>query len=491
MGRRVVAASQRRWFIRVLAAAGVLAGLAFCPAAASERVFRAGAAKSNITPPMGALLVGEWVPQPASHVNDELWARCLVLDDGDNRIVVVIADNLGFCREVGDAARGWIEEETGIPGKHVLLAATHTHSGPSARSARRLATDELNEYQHFLARRMADGVRTALNNLAPARIGFGSAELPGDVFNRRWYMEPGDHLRNPFGGMDRVRMNPPQGHETLIKPAGPTDAEIAFLSLQTVEGRPIALLANYSLHYVGGIPAGHVSAGYFGAFADRIQELLGADRLDPPFVGIMSNGTSGDINNRNHREGGERHPPYARMREVADRAAQAVLKAHGQIEFHEWVPLAAKFDEVTLAARKPNEELVAYMRGVLAKPEGEPVYHRHERNYAGRILRQLEVPDEVAVPVQALRIGPVGIAGLPFEVFAETGLELKERSPLKPAFTISFANGSYSYLPTPEQHELGGYETWLGTSLVEEQASVKLVSRLLEMLEQLKKSDSE
>jgi neutral ceramidase len=469
----------------ILAAASVLVDGSFRPASATERVFRAGAAVSNITPPMGALLVGEWVPQPASHVHDQLWARCLVLDDGDTRLVIVVADNLGFCREVADAARQWIEQETGIPGAHVLLAATHTHSGPSARSARRLAADELNEYQRFLARRMADGVRTANNNLRPARIGFGSAQLPGDVFNRRWFMQPGDHLKNPFGGMDRVRMNPPQGSPALIKPAGPTDPEIAFLSLQTTEGQPLALLANYSLHYVGGIPAGHVSAGYFGEFADRIQQLLEADRLDPPFVGIMSNGTSGDINNRNHREGGQRHPPYGAMRAVADRAAQAVFQAHKDLEFHEWVPLAAEFDDVTLGVRKPSDELVEASRGVLLKPETEPVYHTHQRNYAERVLRQIEMPDQVAVPVQALRIGPLGITALPFEVFAETGLELKERSPLKPAFTISFANGSYAYLPTPEQHELGGYETWLGTSLVEEQASVKLVDRLLEMLQKL------
>ncbi len=458
---------------------------------AGERSFRAGAALSNITPPLGTLLVGEWVPQPAIHVNDQLWAHCLVLDDGDHRLAIVVADNLGFCREVADAAREWIEQETGIPGSHVLLAATHTHSGPSARSPRRLATDELNEYQHFLARRMADGVRMAINNLAPARIGFGSAALPGDVFNRRWFMQPGDHLKNPFGGMDQVRMNPPQGSPALIRPAGPTDPEIAFLSLQTVDGQPIALLANYSLHYVSGIPAGHVSAGYFGAFTDRIQQLLQADRLDPPFVGIMSNGTSGDINNRNHSQGGERQAPNVAMRAVGDRAAHAVADAHHDLEFHDWVSLDARYDDVTLAVRKPSDELVATMRRVLEKPEGEPAYHSRERNYADRVIRQIDAPDHVSVPVQTLRIGPLGIAALPFEVFAETGLELKERGPLKPAFTISFANGSYAYLPTPEQHELGGYETWLGTSLVEPQASVKLVDRLLEMFQELSDADSD
>lgn len=463
----------------------LLSGLMGTAGSAADRSFRAGAALSNITPPLGALLVGEWVPQPAVHVNDQLWARCLVLDDGSQRLAIVVADNLGFCREVADAARQWIEQETDIPGSHVLLAATHTHSGPSARSPRRLVPDELNEYQHFLARRMADGVRMAVNNLAPARIGFGSAELPGDVFNRRWFMQPGDHLRNPFGGMDQVRMNPPPGSLALIRPAGPTDPEIAFLSLQTVDGQPIALLANYSLHYVSGIPAGHVSAGYFGAFADRIQQLLDADRLDPPFVGIMSNGTSGDINNRNHSQRVEPQAPNAAMRAVGDRAAQAVFQAHQDLEFHDWVSLDARYDDVTLAVRKPSEQLVATMRKVLERPEGEPAYHSRERNYADRVLRQADAPDQVAVPVQTLRIGPLGIAALPFEVFAETGLELKERSPLKPSFTISFANGSYAYLPTPEQHEWGGYETWLGTSLVEEQASVKLVSRLLEMFREL------
>ena len=79
---------------------------------------------------------------------DDLWARCLVLDNDEARLAIVIADNLGFPREVADAARGWIEEETGIPGSHVLLAATHTHSAASARTPNRLVRqEELTEYQ--------------------------------------------------------------------------------------------------------------------------------------------------------------------------------------------------------------------------------------------------------------------------------------------------------------------------------------------------------
>ncbi len=94
-------------------------------------------------------------------------------------------------------------------------------------------------------------------------------------------------------------------------------------------------------------------------------------------------------------------------------------------------------------------------------------------------------PDEIRVPLQALRIGDLGIAAIPFETFAETGLELKDRSPFAHSFTIELANGSFGYLPTPEQHRLGGYETWLGTNFVEPEASRKIVTTLLELFQNL------
>ena len=75
---------------------------------------------------------------------------------------------------------------------------------------------------------------------------------------------------------------------------------------------------------------------------------------------------------------------------------------------------------------------------------------------------------------------------IPFEVFVEMGLELKAKSPFPDTFAVSLANGAYGYLPTVAQHELGGYETWLGTNQVEVQAAPKIVDPLLEMLAQLK-----
>jgi hypothetical protein len=451
------------------------------------RVFRAGAAASNITPPLGAPLVGGWNSPPAEHVHDELYARCLVLDDGRTKLVFVLVDSLGLSREVFDAAKKAASERTGVPTSHMMMAATHTHSSISARGSGPLgACESFNDYQEFLVRRIADGVRRAVNNLEPARIGWGRAGEPTQVFNRRYHMKPGTPTRNPFGGTDQVVMNPGRGNPNILKAAGPTDPEIVFLSVQSKEGRPIALLANYSLHYVGPAAGPVVSADYFGVFADRIRELLGADRLDLPFVGIMSNGTSGDINNINWLEKQtKRWPPYAKMKQVADLTARAVYDAQKRIEFHDEVRLDARQQELTLAVRQPTPEQRAYAREILDKPEDAPRYHRHERVYANRVLRLAKAPDEVAVVLQAFRVGDVGICAIPFEVFVEIGLELKAESPFGKTFTISHASGSYGYLPTVAQHGLGGYETWLGTSKVEIQAAPKIVASLVSMLRQL------
>ncbi len=451
------------------------------------RQFLAGAAASNITPPLGQPIVGGWSPKPATHVHDELYAKCLVLDDGQTRLAIVICDNVGIPREVYDAAKQIVHEHTGIPVEQMLMAADHTHSATSARGPNKMKTETtLSDYQSFVVSRIADGVRRAVNNLEPARIGWGRAEEPTQVFNRRWHLKPGTPIPNPFGGEDQVRMNPGQNNPNLLKPAGPTDPEICFLSVQSADGRPIALLANYSLHYVGGVRSGEISADYFGMFADRIQQLLGADRLEPSFVAMMSNGTSGDVNNIAFGHKTERLPPYAKMRQVADLVAQKVFDAHQKIEFHDWVPLAARQRELTLAVRKPTQEQIDYARKILAKPEDAKPYHVREENYAHRVLSLAESPDEISAILQAFRIGDVGIATIPFEVLVEIGLELKEKGPLERTFTISLANGSYGYLPTPRQHAFGGYETWLGTCSVEVEAAPKIVEALLSMFDELK-----
>ncbi len=443
----------------------------------TNRVFQAGAATADITPPLGELVVGGFIPFPATAIHDQLQSRCLVLDNGQTQIAFVICDNLGISREVYDRARLIIAQETELPVENILMAATHTHS------ATRVQTDN---YRPQIVRGIADSVRLAVDNLKPAQIGWGRIDEPSEVFNRRWHVTDSSLLKNPFGGIDQVRMNPPRDHAALIEPAGPTDPEISFLSLQATNGCPIALLANYSLHYVGGVNKGDVSADYFGIFCNRIAELLGATSTQPLFVGMLSNGTSGDINNINFRDSGEKYEPYEKMNQVAELVAKRVKEAHDQIKLYDWVPLNSVVRELKLQFLKPDEIMQKYMGEVLAKSKTSPQYHQYERYYAERIQRLLTGPDEVTVPLQAVRVGEVGIAAIPFEVFAETGLEIKDRTPFTHAFTIELANDYHGYLPTPNQHELGGYETWMGTSKVQLDASELIKHTILDMMNNLK-----
>jgi len=220
-------------------------------------VFQAGSATSNITPPLGELIVGGWQPIPATNIHDELHARCLVLDDGKVKLAIVICDNVGIPVEVYDLAKQQVHETTGMPASHMLMAATHTHSATTARGPlKTLAENELTDYQQFVARRISDGIRRALAQLEPARSGWGKIDEPSEVFNRRWFVTDTSLLGDLFGGLDLVRMNSPAGSSKPDRAAGPTDPEISFVSVQSLDGRPIALLANYSRHYVGGVKFG-------------------------------------------------------------------------------------------------------------------------------------------------------------------------------------------------------------------------------------------
>ena len=453
-----------------------------------DKVFMAGASTSNITPFLGGAIVGNWNRPEASHIHDELHARCLVLDDSSTKLVFIVADLLGVNQDVTDEAKRIIEEETGIPASNIIISAIHTHSATSAmRTSRKEEIDSFDEYQHFIIRRFADAVRIAINNLEPARIGWGVGKVPEHVFVRRWKLK--EPVINPFGEYDKVMMNPGVGNTNKLEPSSEADPDVSFISVQSTEGKPIGLFANYGLHYVGGVPKGDISADYFAIFADRIQELLGADRQYPSFVGAMTNGTSGNVNNNDYGRTGPaiRREAYEKMKIVADDVAREVFRVHNQIEFHDWVPLAAVSEELTLISRKPDKKMIKRAENILNQPESVKPLHSLEKTYAQRILKNYnDVPNQIDVVVQTFSIGDLGIATSPFETFTDTGFEIKAKSPFKTTFVIELANGYNGYLPTPEQHDLGGYETWLGTSRVERDASDKIVAVWLKQFESMK-----
>lgn len=453
------------------------------------KIFKAGAATSNITPKIGTSINGNMEDVRVNNIHDETHARGIVLDDGQTRLAIVVSDLCMVSRETLDAAKQIAHIETQIPVENMLMSATHTHSAGTACSI--FQSDPDPAYLKFLTERIADAVIRANNNRMPAKIGWGKGSEPGQVFNRRWKMKPGTPIINPFGTEDKVLMNPGMGNPNLIEPAGPTDPEISIVSIQSIDGIPIALLANYSLHYVGGTANGDVSADYYGMFAKRMQQMVGTENLDKPFVAIMSNGTSGNINNVNFA-GQKPSPaaPYSQMNRVANILAAEAYKVIANIRYQDWISLSSQQREITLNVRLPATEEVKRAKEIIAKAKG-PVMKTKEEVYARETVLINSYPKRVSVILQTFRLGDLAIAAIPCEVFVEIGLELKEKSPFKPTFTISLANGYNGYLPTPEHHQLGGYETWRArSSYLEVGASPKITQTLFQLLDNLKNSQT-
>jgi hypothetical protein len=481
---------------RLFVAALAISCLNFAADAQERKTFRAGAYAQDITPLKFPVSVnGGMTDRQATSVHDRLHARCLVLDDGTTRIAIAVCDSCMIPRQVTDPAKDLAADLTRIPQNRILISATHTHTAPTVSGV--FQSDPDADYQKFLAVQIAAGISKANERLAPAKIGWAVGQDSKQVFNRRWKVKNQELLANPFGGFDKVRMNPPRANPDLVEPAGPIDPDVSILSVQSADGKPLALLANYSLHYVGGLPA--LSADYFGVFAEKIGSLLEADTPPSPpskggakggVVGIMSNGTSGNINNVNFREMGVKQEAGEQIRIVADSVAQAAFKAYKTIKHADHVSLAMAQKEIELGVRLPNERDIARAEDILAKAAAmnKKVLTTLPEIYARETVLLAKYPAKVPVILQAIRIGELGIVANPCETFVEIGLEIKQKSPLKPTFTIELANGYNGYLPTPEHHELAGYETWRArSSYLTADASPKIIETWMELLKEVTK----
>ncbi len=450
---------------------------------------RAGTAVVDVTPQEWPLAPrGSFTPHPTNSAHDPLCVRCLVLDDGSTSIALTLVDSCMVHRDVLDPAKREASQTTGIPTPHMLICATHTHSAPFA-NAQHGTPQEL-AYQKRLREGIVEAIVRAAENRQPAKAGWSGYDLPDEVFNRRWFLKPGTVPTNPFGeDTDIVKMNPPRNNN-LINPAGPTDPEVSVLYVEDAQGRPLSVFANYSLHYVGNT-GGQMSADYFGEFSRLMPVRLG--RPAKGFVAMLSNGTSGDINNINFRNPRPRREPFEQIRIVASKTADAATRAIRQIDSPGQVDslsgnltLAVKQREITLKHRVPTAEQIERAKSIVEMDaEGEKELPRLAKAYAQRTLKLAAEPPTTKVLIQTVRIGDLAICALPFEVLVEIGLELKAKSPAADTFVVSLANGGYGYLPTPEQHQFGGYETWLTTNKVQKDASVILVDNLLEMLDEM------
>ena len=202
----------------------------------------------------------------------------------------------------------------------------------------------------------------------------------------------------------------------------------------------------------------------------------------------MSNGTSGDITNVNFAAAGPgRREPYEQIKLVADSVARAAFAAYRKIKHRDGVTLDMAEKEIELGVRRPGKADLVRARAILAKAN-KPVLETLPEVYARETVLLAKYPPKVTVKVQAIRVGAGGIVSSPCETFAEIGLDLKKRSPLKPTCVIELANGYNGYLPTPAQHKLGGYETWRArSSYLEVEASTKITATVLDLLGKVSK----
>jgi neutral ceramidase len=445
----------------------------------ADRIFRAGVAIVDITPTNFPIrTAGNLRLTVADKVLDPLNVRALVLDNQRIQVAIAVVDSCMIDRETMDAAKSTAQKVTGIPVERMLISSTHTHSAPAAYSCH--GNDAEPAYVEVLIPKIAEAIIQAWRNRIVALVGWGEADCPQFVHCRHWIMRPGTADNPPlaFTGQrtNIAMMNPGYANTNKVRQTGVVDPSVTVLSLRTADGRPLALLANYSTHYAGvGEPG--LSADYFGEFCRLIAKDLGAEEAKP-FVTLMSNGTSGDANCIDFTKPDWKYDRFMVARAVTD----ATLKALKDVRYYDWVPLGMIEKKQSFKVRLPRPEDVVEARQFLAKNVGDRPTRNWEENYARETLKMAAWPRKKEIKLQALRIGKLGIGTTPCETFGSTGLAIKRNSPFPVTMVIGLANGCNGYLPPPAEFEVGGYTTWRARTSYLEIGAEPAIRRSVESL---------
>ena len=400
--------------------------------------------------------------------------KCVVLDDGSTRLAIVVVDSCMMPRELLDKAKDLAREKSGISSDHILISATHTHSAPAAMGALGCPADT--GYVSLLPGKIAESIERATRLPEPARIGWNVIDDHEHTFCRRWIRRPDKMLDDPFGQRTvRANMHPGYQNPDAIVPAGPVDPALTMLSVQSRSGRPITVLANYSMHYYGAEPvSADISVG--SALPWRSGSV---PDVDPPFVGIMSQGTSGDQMWMNY--GQPKKEPG--LDAYADAVRRFTHQAYQSITYRDWVPLAMAHTHTRAWTSRTGWSSTGLGQGD-CRPHGKSripkslpeVYAKESISLHHEPRRRAEAPGHPDRRAGDRRHPQRGVR--------DHGPENQSRSPLETTMNIELTNGSEGYIPPPEQHALGGYTTWPArTAGLEVQAEPKIVEAVLGLLE--------
>ena len=186
----------------------------------------------------------------ARHDRGQVHARALALADGREQIVIVVVDSCMMGRPLLDEAKALAAARTGIPRERILISATHAHSAPASMGC--LGTDADPRYVPLLRDKLVEAIAAAQANLEPAQAGW--AKTDADAFNatRQWIRRPDRLAEDPFGNQTlRANMHAARNLDDVTGEAGPEDPDLTLISIQARDGRPLAVLGNFSMHYFG------------------------------------------------------------------------------------------------------------------------------------------------------------------------------------------------------------------------------------------------
>jgi len=442
-------AKKARQFLEELTGQKTLASAATVAAAATIQL-TAGVAVTDITPPVGYRMSGYFYERLSTGTLDPLHAKALVLRQGNQRAAIVICDIIGLPRDISSQARKQAADKTGIPSEHILIAATHSHTGPlysgtlrkyfHEQAVAKNGSDpyEKVDYPSQLVTKIVEAITQADTAVKPVRLAAGVTEQQGLSFNRRFFMKDGT-----------VRFNPGVLNPDIVRPAGPIDPRVGVAFFRQPDtDRTIAALANFALHLdtVGGT---NYSADYPFYIEQSLRETFGQD-----FVLLFGTGTCGDIN----------HIDVTRKdrlkTEFIGRTLAETIKAKvPQLKSISEPTLAVQSEVVQVPLQRYTPEELAWAQENINKVGGDKLsFLEQVRAYKILSLKQL-ASDNLPLEVQVFRLSDsVAIVGLPGEVFVELGLAIKDASPFPVTLVIELCQDSPGYIPTKKAFIEGSYE---------------------------------
>ena len=403
-----------------------------------EAGLRVGVATVDITPPIGYRLGGYFKDRFAKEIRDPLFAKAIVFAQGDTRAALVLTDLVGVPAWITEGARERIQAKTGIPGAHVAVAGTHTHTGPYLPRS-----PESDAYLTTLVERLADVVARADASMFPARLDGGNVpQTPPVSFNRRHVFKDGK-IRT----IGPVTRNLPD-HEpaNIVSSAGPIDPDLGLLFVRD-GARLRAVLSVFALHLntVGDTTVGEpvISADVAGVLAKQ---------LGPDVVSLFGAGTCGDINYVDPKTTGTRT-----TEEIGTLLAGTIRAAESKVRTLQ-PALAVRRARFDAPLQRFPADKVEQAKKDLARPKEIPFYALVEATSIVDIDRKAGAP--YPLEVQAFRLDrETAIVAIPGEVFVELGLAIKKASPFKTTIVIELANDNGpAYIPTKKAFTESGYE---------------------------------